>query len=150
MGPSEQSCNRRITSVQFTGALEGEALAKAYADADVFVLSQSHATRSASCCSEALASGLPIAAFPVMGPQDVIGDSGCGTSSEDLQAAAIAALDITSERCVEYAAQFNWNKSVQQFAQAAGVRHVVFEGRAAAPTPAIIAPRRAAPAQMAE
>ena len=47
---------------------------------------------------EALASGLPVAAFPVAGPLDVIGDSGAGVLGEDLRAACLAALDIPREQ----------------------------------------------------
>lgn len=57
---------------------------------------------------EALASGLPIAAYPVTGPLDVIDHSGCGVLSWDLREAALAALEIPRERCRVYGETFTW------------------------------------------
>lgn len=152
-GPERVRLQQAYPSAHFTGALEGEALARAYSSADVFVF-PSRTDTFGLVLLEALASGLPIAAFPVMGPQDVLGDSGCGVLSEDLRAGALAALEIPAQRCVDYAAQFSWDTSVRQFAEAAGARHVAFEGRAATPAdfpaPAILAARRAAPAQLVD
>ena len=64
---------------------------------------------------EALASGLPVAAFPVTGPLDVIGDSGTGVLAHDLQQAALGALNISRERCRKHAAKFTWKESARQF-----------------------------------
>jgi glycosyltransferase involved in cell wall biosynthesis len=64
---------------------------------------------------EALASGLPVAAFPVTGPLDVIGASGCGVLDADLRAAALAALDIPKDRCRARGETFTWHESARQF-----------------------------------
>jgi glycosyltransferase involved in cell wall biosynthesis len=64
---------------------------------------------------EALASGLPIAAFPVTGPTDVVGSSGCGVLKEDLREAALAALDIPRDRCRAFGETFTWQESARQF-----------------------------------
>ncbi|HZW47943.1 MAG TPA: glycosyltransferase, partial [Microvirga sp.] len=64
---------------------------------------------------EALASGLPIAAFPVMGPVDVIGSSGCGVLDADLRKAALAALEIPGQRCRAHGETFTWRESARQF-----------------------------------
>ena len=64
---------------------------------------------------EALASGLPVAAFPVTGPADVIGKSGCGVLKSDLREAALAALGISGERCRAYGRTFTWQESARQF-----------------------------------
>jgi glycosyltransferase involved in cell wall biosynthesis len=64
---------------------------------------------------EALASGTPVAAYPVPGPVDVIGNSGAGALSEDLRAACLAALDIPPERAP--AEVFSWSASARQFLQ---------------------------------
>jgi glycosyltransferase involved in cell wall biosynthesis len=64
---------------------------------------------------EALASGLPVAAYPVAGPLDVVGESGAGVLDEDLRRAALAALEIPRERCREYALNFTWKESATQF-----------------------------------
>ena len=52
---------------------------------------------------EALASGLPVAAFPVTGPRDVIGSAPVGVLSDDLRKACLEALDIPREACIEFA-----------------------------------------------
>jgi hypothetical protein len=52
---------------------------------------------------EALAAGLPVAAYPVTGPREVLEGSGCGVMAEDLAQAALAALDIPRERCRVFA-----------------------------------------------
>ena len=48
---------------------------------------------------EALASGVPIAAFPVTGPKDVVADNPIGVLNEDLRAACLGALQISREAC---------------------------------------------------
>ena len=55
-------------------------------------------TRSASCFLEALASGMPVAAYPVTGPLDILGDGVGGAVSNDLREAALAALDVEPRR----------------------------------------------------
>jgi glycosyltransferase involved in cell wall biosynthesis len=64
---------------------------------------------------EALACGLPVAAYPVLGPLDVIGDSGASVLDHDLRAAALTALLIPRERCRAHALKFTWRASAQQF-----------------------------------
>ena len=64
---------------------------------------------------EALGSGLPVAAYPVMGPVDVIGDSGVGVLDEDLATAVCGALKIDPQSCLDYAAKFSWEASARQF-----------------------------------
>jgi glycosyltransferase involved in cell wall biosynthesis len=68
----------------FLGQCEGEALAEIYAAADVFVF-PSRPDAFGVVLLEALASGVPIAACPVMGPIDVLGTSGTGVLDEDLR-----------------------------------------------------------------
>lgn len=130
-GPERKRLQQAYRAVHFTGALEGKALVDAYSNADVFVF-PSRTDTFGLVLLEALASGLPVAAFPVMGPLDVIGDSGCGILSEDLRAAALAALDIPSQRCVDYASRFNWDASVHQFAEVVSVGRLVFDDSASA------------------
>ena len=64
---------------------------------------------------EALASGLPVAAFPVAGPLDVIGASGAGALSEDLRAACLQALQIPRAAARAHSLQFTWAESARQF-----------------------------------
>ena len=64
---------------------------------------------------EALACGVPVAAFPVTGPKDVIGNSPVGVLDDDLKAACIAALRIPREACRAFALTRSWETSARQF-----------------------------------
>ena len=66
---------------------------------------------------EALASGLPVAAYPVPGPLDMIADSGAGALDEDLRAACLAALDVSRERARMRSLEFTWRESARQFVE---------------------------------
>ena len=70
--------------------------------ADVFVF-PSRTDTFGIVLLEALASGVPVAAYPVPGPADVVGGTGVGVLDEDLRAAALAALEIPRERCRAFA-----------------------------------------------
>jgi glycosyltransferase involved in cell wall biosynthesis len=64
---------------------------------------------------EALASGLPVAAYPVPGPLDIVDGTGVGVLDDDLAVAAQRALAISPERCREYALNYSWQRSAEQF-----------------------------------
>ena len=72
-GPQAAELARRHPDVLFAGPMEGEELARAYASADVFVF-PSLTDTFGLVLLEALASGVPVAAFPVPGPKDVLTD----------------------------------------------------------------------------
>ncbi len=112
-GPALAGLKARYPGTIFRGALHGERLAEAYSAADVFVF-PSRTDTFGVVLLEALASGLPVAAYPVPGPADVVG-AGVGVLSEDLRAAALAALDIPGSRCREYALSMSWSASTRQF-----------------------------------
>ena len=76
-GPARKKLQRRFPRAHFVGEMRDERLAAAYASADVFVF-PSLTDTFGLVLLEALASGLPVAANPVVGPLDVIGDSGAG------------------------------------------------------------------------
>jgi glycosyltransferase involved in cell wall biosynthesis len=113
-GPSRQDLERKYPEGRFLGALAGEDLARVYASADVFVF-PSLTDTFGIVLIEALASGLPIAAFPVTGPVDVVGCSGCGALNHDLRHAALEALRIPRDRCRAYGETFTWQESARQF-----------------------------------
>jgi glycosyltransferase involved in cell wall biosynthesis len=113
-GPSLAAMRRRYPRVHFAGAQSGETLARHYAAADVMVL-PSRTETFGLVLLEALACGVPVAAFPSAGPNEVIGDSGAGVIDDDLGRAARAALAIPRERCVAHARLFSWQASVDQF-----------------------------------
>jgi glycosyltransferase involved in cell wall biosynthesis len=113
-GPLLPALKRRYPGAYFAGAHAGEDLVRHYAAADVMVM-PSRTETFGLVLLEALACGVPVAAYPAAGPSDVIGDSGAGAIGEDLRAAALAALSIPRERCIERARQFSWEASIEQF-----------------------------------
>ncbi|HLH12513.1 MAG TPA: glycosyltransferase family 1 protein [Methylovirgula sp.] len=113
-GPLQTRLAAAYPQVHFLGALCGEGLAKVYSSADVFVF-PSLTDTFGIVLLEALASGLPVAAFPVTGPLDVIGDSGTGVLAPDLRQAALRALGISRESCRSHATKFTWKESARQF-----------------------------------
>lgn len=113
-GPAMASLKRRFPSAHFLGRRENGALARLYASADVFVF-PSLTDTFGLVMLEAMASGLPVAAYPVPGPLDVIDGSGAGALDTDLGRAARAALTLSRERCREHALSFTWMKCAQQF-----------------------------------
>ena len=113
-GPSLNSLKAKYPDAVFTGAKSGVELTAQYTAADVFVFPSLTDTWGL-VQMEALACGVPVAAFPTMGLLDVIADSGTGALAWDLRAACHAALDIPRDKCRAYAEQFSWEASVQQF-----------------------------------
>ncbi|MCC2111758.1 MAG: glycosyltransferase, partial [Hyphomicrobiales bacterium] len=113
-GPAGEMLAGRFPDAVFVGSKVGEDLAAHYASADVFVFPSLTDTFGVVLL-EALASGLPVAAFPVTGPLDVIGDRGVGVLDQDLRAAALAALEIPSDRCRAYSMNYTWARSADMF-----------------------------------
>ena len=89
-------------------------LAKVYASADVFVF-PSRTDTFGLVLLEALASGLPVAAYPVTGPIDVLGDSPAGALREDLREACLEALRIDRTTARAHAEKFSWRAASEQF-----------------------------------
>jgi 1,2-diacylglycerol 3-alpha-glucosyltransferase/glucuronosyltransferase len=113
-GPALPSLKEAHPEAHFLGVRTGEALAEVYAAADVFVF-PSRTDTFGIVLLEALAAGVPVAAYPVPGPADVVGGTDVGVVSEDLRAAALAALDIPRERCRTFALARSWEASARQF-----------------------------------
>jgi glycosyltransferase involved in cell wall biosynthesis len=113
-GPARASLARKYPHAVFFGSRQGEALAQVYAGADVFVF-PSKTDTFGLVLLEALASGLPVAAFPVTGPRDVIGNEPVGALNEDLRMACLSALHIPPQACLEFAAEHTWEASAQAF-----------------------------------
>jgi glycosyltransferase involved in cell wall biosynthesis len=113
-GPARPELEALHPDTRFLGALSGHTLAEVYAAADVFVF-PSLTDTFGIVLLEALASGLPVAAYPVMGPVDVLDGTACGVLDHDLRLAALAALRLPRERCRAYAETFTWRESARQF-----------------------------------
>ncbi len=113
-GPQAAELRRLYPDVLFTGPKEGEELARAYASADVFVF-PSLTDTFGLVLLEALASGVPVAAYPASGPKDVLTDPAAGVLSEDLRQAALAALELDRAAARAHAEGYSWENSARQF-----------------------------------
>jgi 1,2-diacylglycerol 3-alpha-glucosyltransferase/glucuronosyltransferase len=113
-GPARAQLMRNYPHAVFPGAQQGEDLAKSYAAADVFVF-PSRTDTFGLVLLEALASGTPVAAFPVSGPRDVLGEAPVGALNDDLEAACLEALRISRQDCLEFAARYTWEASARAF-----------------------------------
>lgn len=113
-GPARAGLMKSYRDAVFPGAQQGEELARSYAGADVFVF-PSRTDTFGLVLLEALASGTPVAAFPVSGPRDVLGHAPVGALSEDLGQACRAALRISRQDCLEFAAKHTWEASARAF-----------------------------------
>jgi len=112
-GPALKDLQRRYPEVIFLGSLRGDALASAYASADVFVF-PSRTDTFGLVMIEALACGTPVAAYPVPGPIDVLNDE-VGCMDADLGTAIAAALGRDRAACAAYGRSFTWETSARQF-----------------------------------
>ncbi len=115
-GPARAALTRKYPQAVFLGARQGKELAEAYAAADVFVF-PSKTDTFGLVLLEALASGLPVAAFPVTGPRDVIGDEPVGALNDDLRIACLTAVTIPPQACLAFAARHTWEASARAFVE---------------------------------
>jgi glycosyltransferase involved in cell wall biosynthesis len=113
-GPQLAELTRAYPQVRFTGNKHGEELARYYAAADVFVF-PSRTDTFGLVLLESLACGVPVAAYPVPGPLDVLGLADVGVLHEDLGQAVRQAIGISGERCRAFAEQFDWERVTLQF-----------------------------------
>ena len=113
-GPQMDAMKRRYPATIFVGMKTGEELACYYAAADVFVF-PSRTDTFGLVLLEAMASGVPVAAYPVPGPLDVVDGSGAGVLHDDLAEAVRRATTIPADVCRAYAETFSWQNSARQF-----------------------------------
>jgi glycosyltransferase involved in cell wall biosynthesis len=113
-GPARADLAARHPDVLFTGVKLGAELADAYAQADVFVF-PSKTDTFGNTILEALASGVPVAAYPVTGPIDILSDPNAGALNDDLQLACIQALDGSRIAARTLAEGYSWAAATQQF-----------------------------------
>ena len=113
-GPQLARLKAEHPGVRFTGVLNQTELASLYNAADVFVF-PSRTDTFGLVLLEALACGCPVAAYPVTGPIDVIGDAPAGALDNDLRAAAIRALTIDRRIARAHAERFSWEACTRQF-----------------------------------
>ncbi len=114
-GPDLAHLKQSYPKVYFMGAKRGEELAKHIAAADVFVFPSLTDTFGVVLI-EAMACGIPVAAFPVTGPSYVVKHGVTGFIENDLKAAALKALDLDPAACRAHASKFSWDACTRQFA----------------------------------
>lgn len=117
IGPQLEEYRTKYPEAVFAGYLENGALASYFAASDVFVF-PSLTDTFGLVLLEALASGVPVAAYPVTGPLDVVGphpDVGC--LHEDLAVAITGALGKSPEACRALALNYSWDACTEQFLQ---------------------------------
>lgn len=113
-GPQRNKLEKRYPKAHFLGTLLGDNLLAHYRAADVFVF-PSRTDTLGLVMLEAMACGVPVAAFPVHGPLDVVGDSAAGVLDDNLATAINKAVGIEAQICRNRALEFSWDQSVQEF-----------------------------------
>jgi glycosyltransferase involved in cell wall biosynthesis len=113
-GPQRNELQRRYPDVQFLGPKTGVELARHYAASDVFVF-PSRTDTFGLVLLEALASGVPVAAYPVQAPKEVIGTAPVAALDNDLRAACLRAISIPPEACRRFALEHSWHACTEQF-----------------------------------
>jgi glycosyltransferase involved in cell wall biosynthesis len=113
-GPDLERLESEYPAAHFLGPRFGLELARLLSAADVFVF-PSRTDTFGLVMLEAMACGVPVAAFPVPGPLDVIRDGSTGALDEDLAAAVFRALGMDPSACVEFAEMYSWNRSTERF-----------------------------------
>ncbi|NNE59106.1 MAG: glycosyltransferase family 1 protein [Hellea sp.] len=113
-GPQEEELKKKYPNTIFAGAKFGEELARYYADADVFVF-PSLTDTFGLVIIEAMATGTPVAGFPISGPIDIIPGSNAGFVSDDLRQACLDCLKIDRAVPAEHARNYSWQKVSEKF-----------------------------------
>lgn len=118
-GPSLDSFKRDYPDIHFLGKKEGDELAEYYRSADLFVF-PSRTDTFGMVLIEALASGLPVAAYPATGPVDIVTQDYLGALDENLSVAARRAMTqgTAQQRYDHVRAYYTWETAMEQFLQA--------------------------------
>ncbi len=114
-GPDLVKLKKKYPQVSFVGFKYGDELASFLAAADVFVF-PSRTDTFGLVMLEAMACGVPIAAFPVTGPLDVVRQGETGVLDENLHAAVMRAVRLDGRHARRYAEQHSWLAATKQFA----------------------------------
>jgi glycosyltransferase involved in cell wall biosynthesis len=113
-GPAFVKLKAAYPDVRFVGAKRGEELAAHLAAADVFVFPSTTDTFGLVLL-EAMACGVPVAAYPVTGPQSVVVHGQTGWLSDDLGEAVHRALPLSPQACRSHAETYSWERCAEQF-----------------------------------
>lgn len=115
VGPLAASLRERYPHVRWLGVLPRDVLAQVYAAADVLVMPSLSETFGLVML-EAMACGTPVAAYPVDGPLEVVGEPACGGALQaDLAQAWYQALGVARHVARARAQAFSWTHASQVF-----------------------------------
>ena len=106
-GPSKKKLEKKYTDAIFVGAKKGNELAQYYASSDIFVF-PSKTDTFGMVMIEALASGIPVAAYPVPGPNDVFDNFKHNTLDRNLSNSIDKARKVRRTDCLNYSKKFDW------------------------------------------
>ena len=114
-GPDLPELKKKYPHVDFQGYKKGDDLVKAYQDASIFVF-PSKTDTFGLVMLEANACGLPVAAYPVPGPIDVVQNGVNGYLNDDLGSAVLQAINrVKPESCRAFAEKHSWNSCAKIF-----------------------------------
>lgn len=113
-GPQLADLKKRYPEARYAGVMSQADLARYYDAADVFVF-PSKTDTFGLVLLEAMACGLPVAAYPVTGPIDVLADAQAAALDDDLRAACLRALDLSRDGARRYALGYSWESCSRQF-----------------------------------
>ena len=113
-GPYRQTLQKKFPRVKFVGCKTGPELAAWYRNASVFVF-PSMTDTFGIVVIEALFCGVPVAAYPVTGPLDIVEEGITGSLDHDLKKAIDKALQINRENCTKNAEKYTWRNVAKQF-----------------------------------
>ena len=113
-GPDLARLRADYPDCTYTGYKYGDELAAILASADVFVF-PSRTDTFGLVMLEAMACGVPVAAYPVPGPIDVVRNGVTGVLHTSLSRACELALQLDRKACREHALEHSWQRSTHQF-----------------------------------
>lgn len=113
-GPALAELKKKYPAVHFLGYRENGDLVRHLASADVMVF-PSRTDTFGLVMLEAMACGVPVAAYPVEGPLDVIENGVNGWMDEELGIAVARALEVDRDRCRRFAEGYSWERCTKQF-----------------------------------
>ncbi|MBT8471062.1 MAG: glycosyltransferase family 1 protein [Marinicaulis sp.] len=116
-GPQRQELEEKYKDAVFVGPRYGDELTAYYQASDVFVF-PSRTDTFGLVNVEALACGVPVAAYPVRGPLEILDGAppSCGAMNEDLQKACMDAYENRDPAaCRTWAENFSWDAAARQF-----------------------------------
>ena len=113
-GPDAINLKKKYPDVKFFGNKTHHEISEIYKECDYFVF-PSKTDTFGLVLLEAMACGLPIAAYDVSGPSDVIGNSKGGVLHDDLLEACKRVTKLKAEDAVKHAKKFSWEKATKNF-----------------------------------